>query len=72
VGSIVKVEVKDLSGEYHTVYNEQPKDSQPCPRILVIPIDSIETKVSKVRVSVDQRGRLDWDEIDAVMLAGYR
>jgi len=72
VGSIVKVEVKDLSGEYHTVYTAQPTDSEPCPRLLVIQVNSITTMVSTVRVSVDQRGRFDRDEIDAVNLAGYR
>ena len=71
VGSIVKVEVKDVGGEYHTVYTAQPWP-QACPRVLTIPVTSVAARVSTVRVSVDQRVLVDWNEIDAVRLAGYR
>ena len=71
VGSIVKVELKDVSGEYHSVYTAQPVSSQRCPRVLIIGVSGITKLVSSVRVSVDQRGRFDRDEIDAVSLAGY-
>jgi large repetitive protein len=72
VGSIVKVEVKDISGAYHTVYTAQPIGPVICPRILTIAITDVTAMVSTVRVSVDQRVRLDWNEIDAVRLSGYR
>jgi hypothetical protein len=71
VGSIVKVELKDVAGEYHTVYTAQPVGSQRCPRVLIIAVSGVTKLVSTVRVSVDQRGRFDRDEIDAVSLAGY-
>jgi hypothetical protein len=71
VSSIVKVEVKDVSGEYHTVYTAQPVGSQRCPRVLIIGVSGIEKKVSTVRVSIDQRGKFDRDEIGGVSLAGY-
>jgi hypothetical protein len=72
VGSIVKVEVKDLSGAYQTVYTAQPTDTLPCPHVLTIPVTKVTAKVSAVRVTVDQRARADWNEIDAVRLTGGR
>jgi Big-like domain-containing protein len=72
VGSIVKVEVKDLAGEYHTVYTAQPTGVQFCPRTLTIAVKGVTEMVSTVRVSLDQRVIFDWNEIDAVRLAGYR
>jgi uncharacterized protein YjdB len=73
VGSIAKVELKDLSGEYHTVYTALQTDPEPnCPLTLTIAVSGVTAMVSTVRVSVDQRARLDWGEIDAVRLAGYR
>ena len=72
VGSIVKVEVKDGSGAYQTVYTAVPTVTQGCPRILTIAISGVTAMVSAVRVSVDQRALFDWNEIDAVRLTGYR
>jgi hypothetical protein len=72
VGSIVKVEVRDVGGEYHTVYTAQPVGLQTCPRLLTIPVTGVAALVSTVRVTVDQRVIADWNEIDAVRLAGYR
>ena len=72
VGSIVKVEVKDLAGVYQTVYSAQPLDAKICPHILAIEVKDVTAMVSKVRVSVDQRLLNDWNEIDAVRLSGYR
>jgi hypothetical protein len=72
VGSIVKVEVKDVSGGYHTVYTAQPVGPQTCPRMLTIPVTGVAAMVSTVRVTVDQRFLSYWNEIDAVRLAGYR
>lgn len=72
VGSIVKVEVKDLSGAYQTVYTAEPTNWLPCPNVLAIPVTTVTAKISAVRVSVDQRARADWNEIDAVRLTGAR
>jgi hypothetical protein len=67
--SIVKVEVKDGAGTYHTVYTAQP-GSQTCPRVLTIPVTGISAMVKVVRLSFDQRALNNWDEIDAVKLIG--
>jgi len=72
VGSIVKVELKDASGSYRTVHTAQPTDAVTCPHVLTIPITGITTLISTIRISLDQRLTLDWNEIDAVRLAGYR
>ena len=72
VGSIVKVELKDASGSYQTVHTAQPSGAFTCPRVLTIPITGITTLISTIRISLDQRLTLEWNEIDAVRLAGYR
>ena len=69
VSSIVKVEVKDGRGEYHTVFTASA-GRQFCPRILVIPVTGFTEAIRTVRVSIDQRTMRDWNEIDAVKLVG--
>ena len=69
VSSIVKVEVKDVSGAYQTVYTAQP-GNQSCPRVLNIPVTGIASAVNVVRLTIDQRTLSDWNEIDAVKLIG--
>ena len=69
VSSIVKVEVKDGAGTYHTVYSAQP-ERQTCPRVLTIPVTGISAMVKVVRLSFEQRALNIWDEIDAVKLIG--
>jgi hypothetical protein len=69
VSAIVKVEVRDDAGFYHTVYTAEP-ESLTCPRELRIPVTDISAMVKVVRVSIDQRTLKDWNEIDAVLLIG--
>jgi hypothetical protein len=69
--SIVKVELKDLTGAYHTVYVDTPAFLA-CPRKLTIDVSTVQARVYAVRVSVDQRMVNSWDEIDAVQLIGKR
>lgn len=69
-GSIVKVEVRDESGSFHTVYTGTPAAVSACPRIFTVNIDDIDFKVNAVLISVDQTVLMDWDEIDAVELVG--
>jgi hypothetical protein len=69
--SIVKVEVKDAGGTYYTVYTAQPT-SQPCSRVLIVPVTGISATIKVVRMSVDQRALNTWNEIDAVKLIGER
>ena len=70
-GSIVSVEVKEVSGNYHTVYTANAGRDQ-CPRILAIAVTGFSELVSGVRINLDQRVIRDWNEIDAVKLTGYR
>ena len=72
VGLIVKVEVKDELGSYHAVYSAAPTGSDRCPRVLAIDVTNVTVKVAAVRITVDQRTKRDWAEIDAVRLTGYR
>jgi hypothetical protein len=69
-GSIGKVEVKLASGQYVTVYSTRPGVSRACPRILSFSVRNISEMISVVRIHVDQRILLNWDEIDAVKLVG--
>lgn len=69
--SIVKVEVKDGAGTYHTVYTAQP-EIQACPRVLTIPVTGISAIVKVVRLSFEQRALNNYVEIDAVKLIGDR
>ncbi|HEV7389324.1 MAG TPA: hypothetical protein VGN73_11995 [Gemmatimonadaceae bacterium] len=69
VSSIVKVEVKDGAGTYHTVYTAAP-EKQTCRRVLAIPVSGISAMVNVVRLSFDQRTLNEWNEIDAVKLIG--
>lgn len=71
-GSIVKVEVKDLSGAYHSVYTASPKAHLGCLRTLSIPVTTFTEPVTAVRLTLDQRVLSDWNEVDAVRLLGYR
>ena len=69
--SIVKVELKDINGGYHTVLVANPARIA-CPRKLTIDVSTVQAEVYVVRVSVDQRTINDWNEIDAVQLIGRR
>lgn len=69
--SIVKVEVKDGAGTYHTVYAAQPEE-QACPRVLTIPVTGISAMVKVVRLSFERRALNSYVEIDAVKLIGDR
>jgi hypothetical protein len=69
-GSIIRVEVRDTDGSYHTVWEGTPASVSTCPRTFVINITDIDYKVTSVLISVDQSVLGDWDEIDAVELVG--
>lgn len=72
-GSVVKVEVRDVGGTYHVVFEvPAPTRQVGCPRNFTIRVDGVTELVNAVRVTVDQRLRYDWAEIDAVRLSGYR
>jgi hypothetical protein len=71
-GSIIKVELKDAAGAYHTIYTASPKAATECMRMLSIPITTFAEPVSAVRLTLDQRTINNWNEIDAVQLVGIR
>ncbi len=67
---IVKVEIVDLNGSYHTVYTNTPQLTE-CPYENTIPVD-FSGEINAVRITVDQSVITPpWDEIDAVALVGY-
>lgn len=71
VSAIVKVELKDESSVYHTVHTATPKVYE-CPRVLSIPVTSVNIRIKSVRIHFNQVALGYWSEIDAVRLAGYR
>jgi hypothetical protein len=54
------------------VYNASPEPFTNCLRTLTIPVTGVTEFISTVRITVDQRQRGDWNEIDAVRLTGFR
>jgi hypothetical protein len=71
-GSIVRVEVKDTAGVYHTVYTATPVVMDICPYPLSVVIPEFSHPVEAVRITLDQSRLQSWNEIDAVELVGYR
>ncbi|MBN1811970.1 MAG: hypothetical protein JXA14_09060 [Anaerolineae bacterium] len=68
---VVKVELRDLVGEYHTIYTGTPQDeSDDCPFVLNIPVEGADKQVDGVKITIDQSVLEDWNEIDAVELVG--
>lgn len=67
---VVKVELIDLDGAYHSVYTGRPEAAVECPYIQSIYIDGIDVLVGGARITVDQSELGGWDEIDAVGLTG--
>lgn len=68
--SIVKVELRDETGVYRTVFSAEPK-VEACPRVLTIPATNVEVKIKGVRIHFDQSVIAYWNEVDAVRLTGY-
>ena len=69
-GQIVKVEVRDESGSFHTVWEGEPGAVQQCPRAFTINITDISFKVTAVLITLDQSASISWNELDAVELVG--
>ena len=65
------VELIDVSGTHHEVYNATPKKQGDCPFVLSVEINNADYQVQVVKITVDQSViGLPWDEIDAVELVG--
>jgi len=68
--AIVKVEVKDTDGAYHTIWEGEPELVDECPTITTFSVTAAGLKAKTVRISIDQSNHTGWDEIDAVQLVG--
>jgi len=68
---VTKVELRDLEGNYHTIYTGFPADeSDTCPFLLHIPVEGVDKQVDGVKITIDQSVLETWNEIDAVELVG--
>ena len=68
---VIQVELRDLEGNYQTVYLGTPQDeSDDCPFVLSISTEGIDWQVDGVRITINQSEFEDWNEIDAVELVG--
>jgi hypothetical protein len=68
---VIQVALRDLTGEYQTVYLGKPQDeSDDCPFVLHIPVEGIDWQVDGVKITIDQTELENWNEIDAVELVG--
>ena len=69
-GSIVKVELRDEAGSFHTIYEASPTPVETCPRTLTLDINFIDFKVTSIVISLDQSVLKNWNQIDAVEMVG--
>lgn len=69
-GFVSKIEVRDETGRYLTVWEGTPGAVEQCPRVLTVQVSGVSVRVSAVRITLDQREGGDWNEIDAVELVG--
>ncbi len=67
---VVKVELIDLTSEYHVVYQGRPREVE-CPYVLSIGVDNVDYLAAGLRITIDQSVLgLGWNEIDAVEVIG--
>lgn len=71
-GQVTQVEVVDLDGVYHPIYQGEPEepDNDICPYELHIPVKDLDAMVYAVRITVDPSTTGEISEIDAVELVG--
>ncbi len=69
-GFVTKVEVRDESGSYTTVYEGEARLSSACPDVMQVSFTPTLFPVRAVRLTIDQRQDANWSEIDAVELIG--
>ena len=67
---VVLVELLGASGNVYEVYKKNPHNTDICPFILSIPVNTVNEEVGGVRITVDQSFHSSWNEIDAVELVG--
>jgi len=70
-GSIARVILIDENGESQTVW-EGTDAAEPCPGILSVPVVRTATRITEVRVELDESRTGFWNQIDAVELIGLQ
>lgn len=72
-GFVTRIDVIDIYGETHTVYQAQPQARDECPFTLIAPVDDADYEGNRVVVYVDQATSSGgWNQIDAVELIGVK
>lgn len=70
-GSIIRVEVANSdTGETFEIENSADPGDSPCPGVLTVTVEGVETPVDTVIIYLDQSIGGNWNEIDAVELVG--
>ncbi len=72
-GFVTRIDVVDVYGEVHTIYQAQPRAQSQCPFTLVVRVEDADYEGNRVIVYVDQTtSGGGWNEIDAVELIGVK
>jgi hypothetical protein len=73
-GYVTAVEILDVYGELHAIYQAAPTPTPICPRVLTIPLEgSVDYRANVVIIYLDQATAPGgWAGIDAVQLIGTR
>jgi len=72
-GFVTRIDVVDVYGEVHTIYQAQPRAQSQCPFTLVVRVEDAGYEGNRVIVYVDQTtSGGGWNEIDAVELIGVK
>ncbi len=72
-GFITRIEMADIYGEVHVVYEAAPQPQAQCPFVLVVPIERAGFQTNRVTFTLDQTGSAGgWSQIDAVELIGIK
>ncbi len=72
-GFVTRIEMSDIYGEAHVVYEAAPQPQPQCPFVLIVPIERAGFHTSRVTITVDQSTSAGgWSQIDAVELIGIK
>jgi hypothetical protein len=70
-GAVVKIDMRDLQGRQHTVWQGRPQANRACPWVFSVEV-SADFRTNVVILRLDQSDHPTWDQIDAVELVGTR
>ncbi len=72
-GYVTRIEIVDLYGDRHVVYEAAPQPIAQCPFTLVVSIPDADYETSLIEITVDQTTSAGgWNQIDAVELVGIK